>query len=88
MNLFVLYDHGDGHSGGDDDYDESLITVYQSEAKLYKDIISEMENFDIDPDKLLEATLYYDKGDYEGILDVYADVTDVRLVVFKKELVK
>lgn len=88
MKLFVLYDPGDGHSNGDDEYDDSFITVYQTEAKLYKDILDEMEDFDIDPEKLIEANLYYDKGDYDGILDVYADVTDVRLSVFPKELIK
>lgn len=88
MKLFVLYDPGDGHSNGDDEYDDSFITVYQTEKKLYKDIIDEMENFDIDPEKLVEAQLYFDKGDYEGILDVYEETTDVRLVVLKKDLVK
>lgn len=88
MKLFVLYDPGDGHSNGDDEYDDSMITVYQTKEKLYKDIIDEMENFDIDPEKLIEVNLYYDKGDYEGILEVYSEVTDITLSVFEKELIK
>ena len=84
MGVFVLFDPGDEGSNGE----EMNVKLFQSEEKLYKSLVEEIESFDVDPDVIESANLYFGKGDYEDILDLYEEVTDVRLVVLERNIIK
>ena len=84
MGVFILFDPGDDGSYGE----EMNIQLFQTKEKLYRHLVDEIENFDVDPDTIESANLYFAKGDYEDILDLYEEVTDVRLQVFEKNIIK
>lgn len=84
MGVFVLLDPGDEGSYGE----EMNVQLFQTKEKLYKHLVEEIENFDVDPEVIESANLYLGKGDYEDILDLYEEVTDVRLQVFERNIIK
>jgi hypothetical protein len=83
MKLFILLDLGDAGSYGE----EMSIEAFQSKELLYRSIVDQLEDFG-DPEVIESANLYFEKGDYEDILDLYEDECDVRLQVFERTLKK
>lgn len=84
MNVFILFDPGDAGSYGE----EMDIKVFQTKEKLYRSIVDEIEGYDVDPEVIESANLYFAKGDYEDILDLYEDACDVRLQIFERTLIR
>jgi hypothetical protein len=80
MNVFILHDPGDEVLSED-------IKVFQTKEKLYRSIVDQIEGFD-NTEAIESANLYFEKGDYEDILDLYEEECDVRLQVYEKVVIR
>lgn len=81
MRIFVLYDPGD-------EFSQENVKVFQSQEKLYKFLTDEIANIDDKGDSSESALLLFDKGDFDGILELYEDLTEVKLSVFETKVIK
>lgn len=84
MSVFVLFDPGDSYSYGE----EMDIKVFQTKERLYKYILEQIEAVDVDPDAIESANLYFAKGDYEALKELYEDTIDTNISVLERTIIK
>jgi len=83
MNVWILCDPGDEGC-----IEGMHVKVFQTKEKLYRHIVDDMEAFVDNPDTIESANLFFEKGDYEDILDLYENECDVRLHIYERTVIK
>lgn len=83
MKVYVVIEPGLEYS-----FDEFEIKVFSNKEKVYKYLLKKIEKLDIDSELIESANLYFGKGDFDALIDIYEEATDVSLIILEKNIIK
>lgn len=68
--------------------DSEKVYAFQTKELLYKFVLDEILSYECSVDEADSARLFFDKGDYEALLEMYDEICELESQVFETTLIK